>query len=240
MSAPTQSKAAAAAGPTRYTFRRYAWTWFPNPDNIEGRLCEYLANAGDNVPPPAPETFGLYDLIKINDAKHRFTIYSLERCPTTQRLHYQGYSEFTTAITKTAVKKIFDLPDMHLEPAHTDQKSNIKYVTKQDSHVFGPWLHGTPAIVQGSRTDLHSVYELVPQQATGNQMMKLLGPTGMRHLSLYQKAVRCYQHNDADDEAIRKRRRELRKKACDKKGIPFVLTDSDQSQGWSDNDDDQQ
>lgn len=221
----------------RYTFRRYSWTWFPPNGAYDEVLAEYLTGMGDNVPPKAPDLFCLQPIIKLDDPKHRFTIYSLERCPTTERLHFQGYSEFTTPITQAAFKKLFDMPGVHLEPSHSDQQKNMTYVAKSETHVFGPWTHGVPAITQGSRTDLHAIYELVPQQATGNQMMRMMGPTGMRNLSLYQKAVRCYQHADPDDDIIRKRRRELRKKACEKKGLPFQLTDSDLSDGWSDDDD---
>lgn len=206
--------------PNRYTFRRWAWTYYPGPE-WEKPVYEFIASFGEDVLPTKPDTYDTHitSLCQFDSPKHRFSIYQLESCPTTERLHYQGYSEFTQPVTMTAIKKLFNLPGIHLEPAVSDQEKNFKYCTKE-GRVFGPYMHGTPAVVQGSRTDLHAVYELVPQAATGRAMMAILGPAGMRHLNLYQRAVRCYLKNDADDNAIREGRRNLRKKNAKKKGLP--------------------
>ena len=46
----------------------------------------------------------------------RYCVYQKEKCPTTQRVHFQGYIEFTRSVRMNKVKTLFNDKTMHLEP----------------------------------------------------------------------------------------------------------------------------
>jgi len=82
-----------------------------------------------------------------------YCIIGVEKCPSTGKVHYQGYLEFTNPTGMKIVKKI--LPTAHVETCKGDQASNMKYCKKE-----GDWAEkGTPK-TQGSREDLLDIRRL--------------------------------------------------------------------------------
>lgn len=74
-------------------------------------------------------------------------------------VHYQGYIEFKNARTLSSVRRSCD-PSAHWELRRGTQEQAIKYASKEDTRLEGPWLHGTKK-GQGRRTDVHSLRDHV-------------------------------------------------------------------------------
>lgn len=87
----------------------------------------------------------------------RYMVYQLEECPTTGRIHYQGYAEFTLSLAMSTVKSALGDPAVHLEGRRGSQADAIAYCTKEDTRLPGtePFEYGTPA-KDRTRTDLTS------------------------------------------------------------------------------------
>lgn len=99
------------------------------------------------------------DFVSGND-KLRCAVWQLERCPTTQQLHLQGYCEFTASMRMGAVKSIFSQSSMHLELRKGPRAAAIAYCRKEDTRIKGPWELGDLGDLQpGKRTDLDVLAE---------------------------------------------------------------------------------
>ena len=68
----------------------------------------------------------------------------VERAPTTNKLHIQGYVEFKNGRTFGGMKRLLD--KAHWEPAKGDATENYNYCTKEDTRVLGPFYKGFAAI----------------------------------------------------------------------------------------------
>lgn len=109
----------------------------------------------DNVPHP----------IVPNDEEVGYLVYQREECPTSGRLHWQCYIEFTKRKRLSTVKRWLEetqqLSKFHLEPARGQPSQNRDYCTKIDTAIDEPFEYGTiqPDREQGKRTDLHKIVE---------------------------------------------------------------------------------
>lgn len=66
--------------------------------------------------------------------------FSLEKAPTTGKLHFQGYFVLKSPIKfATALKR---LPGYHLEAMKGTIEENRDYTSKEETHVAGPWNSG--------------------------------------------------------------------------------------------------
>lgn len=72
------------------------------------------------------------------DAKIQFFIVQREQCPSTNRLHWQGYIQFKKRQYRSAVQSYIRDPVAHCEPAKGDAKSNVKYCSKDDTATNPP------------------------------------------------------------------------------------------------------
>lgn len=94
-------------------------------------------------------------------------VWSLERAPTTGTLHYQGYMQFNRPVSLAALKRVVCNDSIHGEPAEGTHEECVRYCTKPESHVDGPWWFPDEATVrgrsQGSRTDLSSLAAAVQE-----------------------------------------------------------------------------
>lgn len=72
-----------------------------------------------------------------------YACYSVERCPTTSKLHLQGFLQLDSrGRTLGGLKKLLNLPTGHFEPTVKSQAANLAYTSKGDSHVAGPFTFG--------------------------------------------------------------------------------------------------
>lgn len=88
----------------------------------------------------------------------QFLVVQREECPTTRRLHWQGYAYFKNPRSLGGVKKV--LPGAHLEPRRGSHDQAVEYCSKQETRVDGPYIEGDPPS-QGSRTDVRSFAEAI-------------------------------------------------------------------------------
>lgn len=82
----------------------------------------------------------------------------MERCPDTGRLHCQCYLRYKSAVAVSTVRAL--VKPGHVEVCAGDEASNIKYCTKEESRVAGPWELGERS-KQGKRKDIDVVRETV-------------------------------------------------------------------------------
>lgn len=66
----------------------------------------------------------------------QFMVYQRERCPRTQRLHWQGYLCLATKSTLLWLKRNVD-GNAHWEKCKGTVEENIAYCTKEESRVPG-------------------------------------------------------------------------------------------------------
>lgn len=72
--------------------------------------------------------------------EHKYLIYQRERCPTTDRLHWQGTIIFRNPRNLNGLKRL--APTYHWEPCR-DIKKSIAYCSKEESRVGTTIISGT-------------------------------------------------------------------------------------------------
>lgn len=82
------------------------------------------------------------DPLQLEDRRIRSFVYQVERCPSTGRLHLQGYIEFTSPLRVGGVKRILGYDSAHLEGRRGTRAQAIEYARKEDTRVAGPWENG--------------------------------------------------------------------------------------------------
>lgn len=97
-----------------------------------------------------------YETLVVAEGLIRFAVWQLERCPESQRLHIQGYIEYTRSVRMGTVKQALG-ESVHLEQRLGTREQAIEYCRKDDSRVRGPWTTGSDNLSQGKRTDLDSI-----------------------------------------------------------------------------------
>lgn len=82
----------------------------------------------------------------------------MEKCPTTGRLHCQLYIRYNYAVAVSSVRKTFS--PGHVELCAGTEEDNVKYCSKEESRIAGPWTLGVAA-EPGKRKDIDIVREIV-------------------------------------------------------------------------------
>lgn len=114
-------------------------------------------------------------------------MWQLERCPETQRLHYQGFFVYKNPRNFNAVKDKWS--PHHVEKMKGRVSQNILYCGKEDSRVDGPWRYGTLPEKQGKRNDLEAFKDAVKEGATMEELMEQHSNVVAKHpgfVSLYR------------------------------------------------------
>lgn len=162
------------SGPYQYT--HWAWTLHDLSDEKKER---YL-----------PDETYLQKLL-LDDPRISYQIMSLEMCPDTHRLHYQGYIQLFNKTTMLSIKEAFGPYDwVHLSQAKKSSNFNIAYCSKNDeSHVEGPWEQGESRFLKGwteqnsgkRKRDEVPLYvrDYTTYPSTPRQVHWLFGPPGL-------------------------------------------------------------
>lgn len=85
------------------------------------------------------------------DDSFDYLIYQQEKCPKTNKVHWQGYAELARQTRFPTLKKKF--PTWHMEKRKGTQKQAIAYCSKKETQIAPPKEHGEPK-KQGRRTDI--------------------------------------------------------------------------------------
>lgn len=125
-------------------------TIFYNVDepNHKGTSRAYaFTSYADGIPQWNPETMG-------------YLVFQREKCPTTQREHWQGFVRFKKNYTYRQAWEQLQVTNngKMFKPKGTDEQ-NRKYCTKMESRIDGPWEYGTCGKRQGERTDIAEALE---------------------------------------------------------------------------------
>lgn len=122
-------------------FRNMVWTWFDKEAEI-----------------PERET-AVRNLLE-SLLHHRCSVWQLERCPSTGRVHWQGYTEFSNRVRGAKMCDTF--PGIHIEKRKGTRQQARDYCEKEESRLSGPWECGDWADLNpGRRSDLEGVRELL-------------------------------------------------------------------------------
>lgn len=135
-------------------------------------------------------------------SKIRYLVYQFEECPTTSRLHVQGYIEFISPVREVAVKNFFSDPHMRLFKRDGSPSQARHYCMCSgsscdcgDERRFkkivkdGPYEFGYFGITQGKNTGLLTVQSALNNGATIKDVAINHFPTFAR----YEHAIRSYQ-----------------------------------------------
>lgn len=93
----------------------------------------------------------------------RLLVYQIERGEEAGRLHIQAYLEFSRAVRRSHLTRVFGRV-VDSRTCDAGRQANIGYVTKEDTRVDGPWTIGE-AGQQGRRSDLLRVQAMVAEGA---------------------------------------------------------------------------
>lgn len=88
----------------------------------------------------------------------RYLVLQKEKCPTSNREHYQGYCELSNQKRLSTIKDLFDDNTMHVEKRRGTAQEASNYCKKVESRIDGPWEYGTISS-PGRRTDIHAAVE---------------------------------------------------------------------------------
>lgn len=144
------------------------------------------------------------DVLKIDtsDPRIRYFVYQQERCPTTGKLHWQGYIEFYSDIRWGTIKKILGDKAAHLEVAegsslqassyckpgyvypHDVAKKGIKKGDVKDGIIEGSMVEWGKITAPGERID---IYEAIDDIRNGRNSLAhdiyiMRHPAGYRRL----------------------------------------------------------
>lgn len=111
----------------------------------------------------------------------RYVSCQLERCPSTGRLHWQGYIELLAAVGLQRVKQVLDCNWSHLEVRMGTQEQAISYCNKDDSAVLDEdgakicFSEGQPAEAgKRGRGTKNESYAKALQSGTYQEAMQIL------------------------------------------------------------------
>lgn len=85
----------------------------------------------------------------------RYWVFQQEQCPTTGRIHIQGYLEYKRSVKLASVKLHLGNQGVHLEPRRGTRDEARQYCKKDESRIAGPFEGGDwMEDASGKRTDL--------------------------------------------------------------------------------------
>lgn len=120
------------------------------------------------------EPFNLIDAIIQSNALPKGVAYLVcqkEKCPTTDRIHFQSFVQFERRI-RTGIQKIQQIfGPCHVEIAKGTPTENKAYCTKDESRIEGPWELGTME-TQGKRNDLVEFKEAIKLGKTNRSLLE--------------------------------------------------------------------
>jgi Putative viral replication protein len=154
--------------------RNYCFTFFPE-DSFELTADEVALYYANNL----QELFG--------DELFRYVIVNVEVCPTTERIHWQGYMELARPASFVAIKARVPLLDTaNFSVRKGSQMEAISYCQKIETRypgVGGFFEYGTRCPGQGHRSDLDSVTDLLRNGGTERTIAEQLPGMYLRYHS---------------------------------------------------------
>lgn len=120
----------------------------------------------------------------------RYCVMQEELCPTTNRLHLQGYLELASPRGLAYVKTVLATPAAHVEVREGTRDDAREYCMKEESRVRGPveigvWAAGG----QGARSDLQAVKAYIDANplCSDVDLMENFFDLSAKHLTYFRK-----------------------------------------------------
>jgi len=164
-------------------------------------LREILGGVGlEKKYEPDPEG-GIENVLKKNE-NVRYAIWQLEQCPTTHRMHIQGYLEVKNKIGMKGVKEILGDPTAHIERRRGTQGQAVDYCSKTNTKVAGPWEYGKKSEGQGERCDLLALTEGIKNGLTIYDIVEQFPGQFIRYNRGIERMMAIKDERNMDDREI--------------------------------------
>ncbi len=120
----------------------------------------------------------------------RYVVGQLEQCPTSQRMHLQGYIELRNPVRMPGLKALFGAYVPHVEPRKGSRDDARAYCRKADTRIAGPWECGDWAGGgAGKRNDIAALKAAIDGGADDTTLWDDQFGTMLRH----HRAVNTYR-----------------------------------------------
>ncbi len=139
---------------------------------------------------------GIHQLPSDDDTGLRYGVYQLERCPTSQRLHWQGYAEFFSPIrTAQAVRLIGTGAHVERRKGTRDQARDYcmdaaKRAPGTEPIELGDWSRGGP----GKRTDIADALTVIRANPSASGLESLYDDHGVVMVKYSKGMANAMQH----------------------------------------------
>lgn len=105
--------------------------------------------------------------------KVRYIIFQEEKCPKTNKNHWQGYIELKTPLRIKCVQLLLNLSNAHMEKRKGTRDEAREYCRKSESRVcepieWGVWESGG----QGTRNDIDNLLKMVSENASLKEIIE--------------------------------------------------------------------
>lgn len=122
----------------------------------------------------------------ISIPEFQYIQFQIEKCPTKGKLHHQGWFQMNKPVSTKFVKENFN-KNMNFSLTKGSQVQNIKYCTKAETYVAGPYEFGEK-IGQGYRSDVKNIALKIKEKGlevaiSENPEMYIKYSTGMEKLA---------------------------------------------------------
>lgn len=113
----------------------------------------------------------------------KYMAWQYEICPTTKKLHIQGYMELAKPMRIVAAKEALGYIKAHLESRKGTQEQAINYCRKEESRLQGtaPMELGEPGAGRGKRTDLEEIRDAIEEGATFDDVREINFGASLRY-----------------------------------------------------------
>lgn len=121
----------------------------------------------------------------VSNGRVVYSICQLERAPSTERLHVQGYLELKRSADFRACQRLIGDDTAHLEPLRGTRSQAREYCRKEETREpeGGPWEFGQwreereEGTARGARSDLHGVASAILEQGLDADTVAKTFPT---------------------------------------------------------------
>lgn len=134
-----------------------------------------------------------WDIHEVDGTKIRYAVCQRERCPTSGKLHFQGYCELFKPMRLTGLKKALGVNSWRgFDRAGTRDQAR-DYCMKEDTRVEGPWEYGDWIGGQGYRTDVEKAIDMIKEGRPRKEIFEEIPEIYLRLHGGIDKAIALQQ-----------------------------------------------
>lgn len=139
-----------------------------------------------------------------NDQYMNYLVCQREKCPTTGRLHWQGYVEFKKQLRMNkACELISKGKRPHISNRQKSQEAAINYCKKIESAIPGTLYEIGLRKHQGNRSDLDAIVDLIESGMTMREILIEERGHALRNINLIIRGLETYYGELKIDKTIR-------------------------------------